>query len=51
MLSVQECRELIDDSENLSNDEIEKIKRDLYDMAELALELYFKKKKPSSQTN
>jgi hypothetical protein len=45
MLSIEECRKLIDDSEKYTDEEIVEIRKDLYEMAELALEVYFEKKK------
>lgn len=48
MLSIEECRELIPDSEKFNDKQIEDIRENLYGLAELALESYFKKKGVSS---
>jgi hypothetical protein len=47
MLSIQKCRELMGNSEDLTDEEIEKIRASLYEMAELALDCYFEKVKES----
>ena len=48
MISIKKCRELIPDSDELTDEEIEDIRWRLYGLAELALDCYFedlKKKK------
>jgi hypothetical protein len=45
MLSIEECRKLIPDSEKLSNEQIEEIRRDHYDMIQLAFEIWLLRKK------
>lgn len=42
MLPIDICRELILDSEKLSDEQVVSIRADLYEAAELALESYFK---------
>lgn len=42
MLSIEECRELIPDSNKFADKQIEEIREDLYGLAELALESYSK---------
>lgn len=49
MLSIQECRELIPDQEKLTDDEILKIRDSLYELAEIALESYFRSKSSSPE--
>ncbi len=44
MLSLEKCRELIGDPK-LSDKEITEIRENLYGLAELALEQYFRQKK------
>ncbi len=44
MLSIEECRKLIPNNEEYSDDQIIEIRKSLYDMAELALEVYFQEK-------
>lgn len=44
MLSIEECRALIPDSDRLTDEEVAAIRRDLYEMAGLALECYFEDK-------
>lgn len=48
MLSIEKCRELLDEGEKYSDREIEEIRASLYEMAGLSLEDYFDriKKKP-----
>lgn len=50
MLSLEKCRELIPDSNKLSDQEIDELRKALYDMAELALEVYFHRKKQNVAT-
>lgn len=38
MLSVEKCRQLIPDSENLPDEEITEIRESLYDLARIAFE-------------
>lgn len=46
MISMEKCRELIGEkAESMTDDEIARIREDLYGLAELALESYFEKKK------
>ena len=45
MLSIEQCRELIDDNHDLSDEEILQLRKELYDMAQLAFEVYFDKKR------
>lgn len=45
MLSIEQCRELIPDDEKLTDIQIEEIRTSLYELGELALEDYIKKKK------
>ncbi len=49
MLSIDECRELISGSEKFTDKQVEEIREDLYGLAELALESYFKKKGKASR--
>ena len=45
MLSIEQCRELIPDSLELTDKQIEKIRQDLYGLGDLGIESYFKSKK------
>lgn len=45
MLSIEECRKLIPDSEKFTDEEILDIKRRLYDLAELAFECWLQENK------
>lgn len=42
MLSIEECRACIDD-QNITDEEISRIRAELYGLGELALEQYFQK--------
>ena len=46
MLSIEECRLLIPGSDKMNDEEIWQLRKELYVLAELALEVYFAKKKP-----
>ena len=48
MLSIEKCRELIPDSELYSDAEITKIRDNIYQLGELALEDYFRSIEESS---
>lgn len=56
MLSVEECRKLLDNEKDLTDEQVTEIRNSLYELAELALDCYFEKKKligntqPSSRT-
>lgn len=41
MLSIEDFRALIPDTDRLTDEEVAALRRDLYEMAELALECYF----------
>lgn len=43
MLSIEECREYLDDK-NLSDEEVLEIRDNLYGLAEIAIESYIKEK-------
>ena len=46
MISIEECRKHLGDKGNqMSDEEVEKIRDSLYGLAELALECYFENKK------
>lgn len=49
MLSIEEVRALIEDSENYSDKEIEEIRDDVRILAEIALESYVKETKKAAQ--
>jgi hypothetical protein len=52
MLSIEECRGLIPGGEKMPDEEVARLRRDLYQMAELALEAYFlEKEKPKHLKN
>lgn len=53
MLSIKECRELILDGQDYSDQEIGDIREDLYTLGELALDDYFRngRKKGSLKGN
>lgn len=44
MLSIEQCRELISDSDKLTNAEIEEIRSSCYETAQLAFDVWFEKK-------
>ena len=46
MLSLEECRAFIPKANKMTDDEVIALRKDLYEMAELALECYFETKKP-----
>jgi len=48
MLSIERTRELIEDSEIYSDEEIERIRDDVYALAEIALDSYFEELKRES---
>ncbi|MGD0328109.1 MAG: hypothetical protein ABSB00_00120 [Minisyncoccia bacterium] len=50
MLSIQQCRDLIDDSKKYSDEEIEKIRSTLYGLAELAVDTYLEKHDKEQKT-
>ncbi len=41
ILSIEECRELISDSNKMTDEDVAALRADLYEMTELALEYYF----------
>ena len=43
MLSIEECRALIPDGDKLSDKEVEDIRENLFELAELALEKFHQK--------
>ena len=45
MLSIQKCRELIDNDEQYSDKQIEEIRNTLYGLAELAFDIQLEEKK------
>lgn len=47
MLSIEQCRELIPDSDRYTDEQIAEIRKTLYELATLALEVYFQGKKTS----
>jgi len=49
MLSVEECRKLIDGSEKYSDKEIEEIHEMLYGLANLAFDTWLEEKKKGSK--
>ncbi|MFA5942054.1 MAG: hypothetical protein WC798_00035 [Candidatus Paceibacterota bacterium] len=49
MLSIQQCRDLIDDSEKYSDEEIEKIRGTLYGLADLAFDTWLEKNETKSK--
>ncbi len=53
MISIKKARELIGD-ENMSDEEVEKVRDALYELGELALDIYFREqnaKKEKSATS
>lgn len=48
MLSIQQCRELIPDSDKLTDEEVEVIRKDHYRMIELIWDVWFEEKKRES---
>ncbi len=44
MISIEECRQLIPGSDKMSDEEIWQLRKELYELAELALEVYFEKR-------
>lgn len=51
MLSVQQCRDLIDANEQYSDKEIEEIRGTLYGLVELALDTWLEKKNSGGSFN
>ena len=49
MLSIEKCRELIPNSVELSDKQVEELRTDLYGLAELALESYFRREKAPNE--
>lgn len=45
MLSIEQCRKLINDNHDLPDEDILQLRKELYDVAQLAFEVYFEKKK------
>jgi len=45
MLSIERCRELLSDSDKMTDEEIVALRNDLYKMTEVALESYFRENK------
>jgi hypothetical protein len=41
MLSIEQCRELMPHTDNMTDEQVAALRADLYQMAELALESYF----------
>jgi hypothetical protein len=46
MISIEKCRELIPGSDKMSDEEIWQLRKELYEVAGLALEVYFVEKNP-----
>jgi len=44
MLSIEECRKLIDNDAELTDEQIVEIRASLYELADIALDVYFKEK-------
>jgi hypothetical protein len=45
MLSIEECRALIPNNEDVSDEQIEELRKSMYELAKLALEIYFEEKR------
>ena len=51
MLSLEKMRELIPNSDDLTDEFLEELRSEMYAMAELALECYFKNKNGEMKLN
>lgn len=49
MLSIEECRKLIPNSEELTDKEIEEIRKDCYDIGELAWDVWLLKQREGNK--
>lgn len=50
MLTIEQCRALISESDKLSDEELAKIRESLYGLAELALDMYLVKRRNCIET-
>ena len=51
MLSIEECRKLIDNDSDLTDEQIVEIRNSLYELADIALDVYFKEKLEAKGNN
>lgn len=50
MLTIEECRKTLEDGgKDLSDEEVEKIRDELYELGNLALECYFEEKRQNKR--